>query len=63
MGGTQHSNGTSVTRSFCMLQLVLGNMGKSGGGATKKPPEDVTPDWQVPSMAAMVELHREHAGG
>ncbi|NIV34773.1 MAG: hypothetical protein GWN58_36535, partial [Anaerolineae bacterium] len=25
MGGTQHSNGTSVTRSFCMLQLVLGN--------------------------------------
>ncbi len=37
-------------------------MGKSGGGATKKPPEDVTPDWQVPSMAAMVELHKEHAG-
>jgi len=38
-------------------------MGKPGGGATKKPPEDVTPDWQVPSMAAMVELHKEHAGG
>lgn len=32
MGGTQHNNGTSVTRSFCLLQLVLGNMGKSGGG-------------------------------
>ena len=32
MGGTQHSNGTSVTRSFCVLQLVLGNMGKPGGG-------------------------------
>ena len=32
MGGTQHNNGTSVTRSFCMLQLVLGNMGVSGGG-------------------------------
>ncbi|HKI99574.1 MAG TPA: formate dehydrogenase subunit alpha [bacterium] len=32
MGGTQHSNGTSVTRSYCVLQLVLGNMGKSGGG-------------------------------
>ena len=32
MGGTQHSNGTSVTRSYCMLQLVLGNMGKPGGG-------------------------------
>ncbi len=38
-------------------------MGKTGGGATKKPPEDVTPDWQVPTMAAMVELHREHMGG
>jgi 2-haloalkanoic acid dehalogenase type II len=36
---------------------------KAGGGATKKPPEDVTPDWQVPTMAAMVELHKEHAGG
>jgi len=33
MGGTQHSNGTSVTRSYCLLQLVLGNMGRSGGGA------------------------------
>ena len=32
MGGTQHSNGTSVTRAFCVLQLVLGNMGKMGGG-------------------------------
>lgn len=31
-GGTQHSIGSSVTRSFCLLQLVLGNMGKSGGG-------------------------------
>jgi len=34
-----------------------------GGGVTKKPPEDVTPDWEVPSMAAMVELHKEHARG
>lgn len=32
MGGTQHSIGSSITRSFCILQLVLGNMGKSGGG-------------------------------
>ncbi len=32
MGGTQHTNGTCVTRSYCNLQLVLGNMGKSGGG-------------------------------
>ncbi len=33
MGGTQHSNGNNVTRSYCILQLVLGNMGKAGGGA------------------------------
>lgn len=32
MGGTQHSIGSSMTRAFCILQLVLGNMGKSGGG-------------------------------
>ena len=32
MGGTQHSIGSSITRTFCLLQLVLGNMGKSGGG-------------------------------
>ena len=32
MGGTQHSIGSSITRTFCQLQLVLGNMGKSGGG-------------------------------
>jgi formate dehydrogenase major subunit len=32
MGSTQHSIGSSITRSFCILQLVLGNMGKSGGG-------------------------------
>ncbi len=37
--------------------------GKPGGGATKKPPEEVTPDWQVPPLAAMVELHKEHLGG
>lgn len=32
MGGTQHSNGTAVVRAYCCLQLVLGNMGVSGGG-------------------------------
>ncbi len=32
MGGTQHSIGSSIVRTFCLLQLVLGNMGKSGGG-------------------------------
>ncbi len=33
MGGTQHSNGNNVTRSYCILQLILGNMGIAGGGA------------------------------
>jgi 2-haloalkanoic acid dehalogenase type II len=33
--------------------------GKPGTGATKKA-APVTPDWEVPSMAAMVELHKEH---
>ena len=32
MGGTQHSIGSSIVRTFCILQLVLGNMGRSGGG-------------------------------
>jgi formate dehydrogenase major subunit len=32
MGGTQHNNGTAVVRSYCALQLVLGNMGVPGGG-------------------------------
>jgi 2-haloalkanoic acid dehalogenase type II len=34
--------------------------GKAGTGATKKA-APVTPDWEVPSMAAMVELHKAHA--
>ncbi len=33
MGGTQHTNGTAIVRSYCHLQLVLGNMGVPGGGA------------------------------
>jgi 2-haloalkanoic acid dehalogenase type II len=49
---------------FAMTSIWINRRhGKAGGGATQKPPEAVTPDWQVPSMAAMVELHREHAGG
>ena len=32
MGGTQHSHGTGIVRTFCHLQMVLGNMGKPGGG-------------------------------
>jgi len=33
MGGTQHHIGNNITRIFCVLQLALGNAGKSGGGA------------------------------
>ena len=32
MGGTQHNDGTGVVRTYCHLQMVLGNMGKPGGG-------------------------------
>ncbi|MGR5064945.1 formate dehydrogenase subunit alpha [Photobacterium sp. DNB22_13_2] len=33
MGGTQHTTGNNNTRAYCILELALGNMGKSGGGA------------------------------
>ncbi len=33
MGQTQHSIGNAMVRAFCILQLALGNVGKSGGGA------------------------------
>jgi 2-haloalkanoic acid dehalogenase type II len=36
--------------------------GKSGTGATKPPPEKVTPDWTAPSLAAMAEMHRRETG-
>lgn len=32
MGGTQHTIGNNNTRAYCVFQLVLGNMGVSGGG-------------------------------
>lgn len=32
MGITQHHIGTANVRALCILQLALGNMGKSGGG-------------------------------
>ena len=35
---------------------------KTGTGATKPPPEQVTPDWTAPSLAAMVEMHRREIG-
>ncbi|MGB5250555.1 MAG: molybdopterin-dependent oxidoreductase, partial [Gammaproteobacteria bacterium] len=33
MGGTQHTTGNNNTRAYCAMQLALGNIGKSGGGA------------------------------
>ncbi len=32
MGQTQHTNGNAIVRASCILQLALGNVGKSGGG-------------------------------
>ncbi len=32
MGGTQHTIGNNNTRAYCVMQLVLGNMGVAGGG-------------------------------
>ena len=32
MGGTQHTTGNANVRAYCILQLVLGNMGVAGGG-------------------------------
>jgi len=33
MGQTQHTNGNAVVRASCLLELALGNVGKTGGGA------------------------------
>ncbi len=33
MGQTQHTVGNAMVRASCILQLALGNIGKSGGGA------------------------------
>jgi anaerobic selenocysteine-containing dehydrogenase len=32
-GQTQHTIGNAMVRASCLLQLALGNIGKSGGGA------------------------------
>ncbi|HKX07020.1 MAG TPA: haloacid dehalogenase type II [Stellaceae bacterium] len=37
--------------------------GRPGGGATKAPTGDATPDIEFPSMAALVETHRKQAQG
>ncbi len=33
MGQTQHTIGNAIVRASCILQLALGNIGVSGGGA------------------------------
>ena len=33
MGQTQHTTGNAIVRASCLLQLALGNIGVSGGGA------------------------------
>ena len=33
MGQTQHTIGNAMVRASCILQLALGNIGVSGGGA------------------------------
>ena len=33
MGQTQHTIGNAIVRASCILQLALGNVGVSGGGA------------------------------
>jgi formate dehydrogenase major subunit len=33
MGQTQHTTGNAIVRASCLLQLALGNIGASGGGA------------------------------
>lgn len=32
MGATQHTYGTQIIRGYCILQLLLGNIGLAGGG-------------------------------
>ena len=32
MGQTQHTSGNAIVRASCLLQLALGNVGKTGGG-------------------------------
>src|SRR5438445_13333585 len=32
VGWTQHTNGTQIIRTAAMMQLLLGNVGRAGGG-------------------------------
>ncbi len=49
-------------RDFAMTSIWI-NRQAGKPGATPAAEFDVTPDWEVPSMAAMVELHKEHLAG
>lgn len=49
-------------KHFGMTSIWI-NRQAGRAGATPAVEMDVTPDWEVPSMAAMVELHKQHAGG
>src|SRR4026209_904901 len=40
MGQTQHTIGNAIVRASCILQLALGNVGKSGGGTNILPGPD-----------------------
>ena len=49
-------------RDFAMTSIWI-NRQAGKPGATPAADLDVTPDWEVPSMAAMVELHKAHMAG
>ena len=49
-------------RDFAMTSIWI-NRRAGKPGATPAAAFDVTPDWEVPSMAAMVDLHKAHMRG
>lgn len=49
-------------KHFAMTSIWI-NRQAGKPGATPAADLDVTPDWEVPSMAAMVELHKAHLAG
>ena len=67
MGQTQHTIGNAMVRASCILQLALGNIGVSGGGANifrghdnVQGATDVGPN---PGLAAGLLRHRARAPG
>jgi formate dehydrogenase major subunit len=44
MGWTQHTVGTQIIRTMAMIQLMLGNMGVSGGGVNALSPARLSED-------------------